>query len=377
MLRPLRIISHFIYDYLNNHKVLLIAFTVAILTMFLVPVDKEYLGYFDMRTLTCLFCTSLVISGYKNICIFEILARKIVEKVSTLRTGMLCVVFITFVGSMILANDMALLTFLPLGYFVLKSSGNEKHMAFLFIMQNIAANLGGMLTPFGNPQNLYLFSYYQIPTMEFMTIMFPPFITATLIIILLCLFQSNAPLHLVESREYPIDKERTILYSILFIISILIVFRVFPYYWGLLAISLAMFVLDKKAFGGVDYALLLTFCCFFVFAGNLARIPVINEVASKLIAINPLWIGVASCQVMSNVPSSILLSKFTTNYPALLVAVNIGGCGTIIASLASLITFSNYKQFNEKGTFSYLLKFSLYNFGFLFVLLCLETWLLF
>lgn len=376
-MRPIRIISHFIADYLNNHKVLLIALIVALFTMLLVPIDSTYLSYFDMRTLTCLFCTSLVVSGYKNICLFEIIARKIVEKVSTLRTGMLCVVFITFIGSMILANDMALLTFLPLGYFVLKSSGNEKHMAFLFIMQNIAANLGGMLTPFGNPQNLYLFSYYQIPTLEFMKIMFPPFITATILIIVLCLLQSNTPLHLVESKDYPIDKERTILYTILFVISILVVFRVFPYYWGLIAISLAMYVLDPKAFIGVDYALLLTFCCFFIFAGNLARIPLVNDIVSNLISINPLWIGVASCQFMSNVPSSILLSKFTTNYPALLVAVNIGGCGTLIASLASLITFSTYKQFNEKGTLRYLIQFSLYNFGFLFVLLLLETWLLF
>ncbi|MBR3693650.1 MAG: hypothetical protein IKL88_03895 [Erysipelotrichales bacterium] len=376
-MRPIRIISHFILDYLHTHKVLLIALLVALFTMLLVPIDRHYIEYFDFRTLTCLFCTSLVISGFKNICIFEILARKIVEKVSTLRTGMLCVVFITFIGSMILANDMALLTFLPLGYFVLKSSGNEKHMAFLFIMQNIAANLGGMLTPFGNPQNLYLFSYYQIPTLEFMEIMFPPFITATTLIIILCLLQSKAPLHLVESKEYPIDIKKTILYTLLFIVSILVVFRVFPYYWGLIAITLAMFILDPKAFISVDYALLLTFCFFFIFAGNMARIPLVNEVVSKLISINPLWIGVASCQVMSNVPSSILLSKFTTNYPALLVAVNIGGCGTLIASLASLITFSNYKQFDAKGTGKYLLQFSLYNFSFLIILLILETFLLF
>lgn len=376
-MRPIRLITQGIFSYLKNHKVLSIALIAAIVTSLFVPLDATYITYFDMRTLTCLFCTLLVVCAFKNICLFEILARKIVEKVSTLRMGILCVVFITFIGSMILANDMALLTFLPLGYFVLKSSGNEKHMAFLFIMQNIAANLGGMLTPFGNPQNLYLFSYYEIPVLEFVQIMFPPFLCATTLIILLCLLQSKEPLHLVESKDYPIDRERTILYSILFFISILVVFRIFPYYWGLICISLAIYVLDKKAFLSVDYALLLTFCCFFVFAGNLARIPSVNELVSNLISINPLWIGVASCQIMSNVPSSILLSKFTTEYPALLVAVNIGGCGTLIASLASLITFSNYKQFNSKGSLQYLGKFTLYNFGFLFILLALETWLLF
>lgn len=354
--------------FIKKNIVMCVAFLAAIITSFIVPPDAQYVGYFDFKTLTCLFCTLAVVCAFKNISFFRIVAEKIVCVFKTARTAVIALVYITFIGSMLIANDMALITFLPLGYYALKSTGNEKHMAFTFIMQNIAANLGGMLTPFGNPQNLYLYTYFNIPNGEFVKIMLLPFLISIALITLCCFRIPNSPLELQNELDIKLNGKRTVIYTILFILAIAIVFRTIPYYWGLIVIVAALLLLDYKALKKVDYPLLLTFCAFFVFAGNLARIPAVNEFLSGLIGKNTLLYGVLSCQFISNVPSAILLSKFTANYPQLLVAVNIGGAGTIIASLASLITFREYIK-NEPGkALSYLKMFSIYNFGILIIL---------
>ena len=173
--------------FVRVNLVFVIAVLAAIITSFIVVPDKEYLGYFDFRTLTCLFCTLAVVGALGNIGFFYALAKDIVRRFTTLRSAVLVLIYITFIGSMLIANDMALLTFLPLGYFVLSTTGKEKYMAFTFIMQNIAANLGGMLTPFGNPQNLYLYTKFEIPNLEFMGIMAPPFLLAVALISACCL----------------------------------------------------------------------------------------------------------------------------------------------------------------------------------------------
>lgn len=175
-------------SFLKKHAMPVIALTAAAITCFFVPFDREYLGYFDLRTLSCLFCTLAVVSALKNINFFVWLAGVILRKLKTLRRCVTALVFITYFGSMVLANDMALITFLPLGYYILSDSGQQKYMAITFIMQNVAANLGGMLTPFGNPQNLYLYSFFEIPTAEFFRIMLPPFIAALVLIVAVCLF---------------------------------------------------------------------------------------------------------------------------------------------------------------------------------------------
>ena len=272
------------------------------------------------------------------------------------------------IGSMLIANDMALLTFLPLGYLVLTTTGKRKYMAVTFILQNIAANLGGMLTPFGNPQNLYLYTKFEIPTLEFMSIMAPPFLLSILLITLCCIiFVKPEPLEL-QKEEVKLDPKRTVLYLILFALSIIIVFRVMPYWIGLIIIPVVLLIVDRKALLMVDYSLLLTFVFFFIFAGNMARIDAVRNVFSGLLEKNTLLVSVLSCQIISNVPSAILLSQFTGNYRDLLVGVNIGGVGTLISSLASLITFREYVKLNPgKGKF-YVLVFSLFNFAFLFIL---------
>ena len=241
-------------------------------------------------------------------------------------------------------------------------------MAFTFIMQNIAANLGGMLTPFGNPQNLYLYTKFNIPTGEFTLTMLPPFLISVALITLCCiLFVKKDPLE-IESKKVTLQKWRTVIYGILFALSIVIVFRVIPFWIGLIVIPLALLFLDRKALKDVDYGLLLTFVAFFIFSGNMSRISFVRELLSGLLEQNTLLVSVLSCQVISNVPSAILLSQFTGNYTELLLGVNIGGVGTLISSLASLITFREYMSHNPGKTKSYLLQFSAFNFGFLILL---------
>ena len=357
-----------IISFAKSNAVVLIAALAAVITSFIVPPDREYLGYFDFKTLTCLFCVLAVVCALRNIRFFYTMAKAIVRKFRNTKLAILALVYITFIGSMLIANDMALLTFLPLGYFVLHTTGKEKYMAFTYIMQNIAANLGGMLTPFGNPQNLYLYTKFNIPDGEFMAIMFPPFIVAISLITALCLvFVKSEPLEIKEkAAELPIP--RVIVYLVLFALSILIVFRTVPFVIGLIVIPIALMFLDRQALKSVDYGLLLTFVFFFIFSGNMARIDVVRAFFSSLLEINTLLFSALSCQVISNVPSAILLSQFTENYRELLLGVNIGGVGTLIASLASLITFKAYTKDQPGHTARYILKFTAFNVLFFVVL---------
>lgn len=358
----------FISDFVKKNTVMVIALVAAAATSFIVPPDSEYLGYFDFKTLTCLFCVLAVVCALKNIRFFYSLAQKIVQCFKNARLSILALVYITFIGSMLIANDMALLTFLPLGYFVLNTTGKEKYMAFTFIMQNIAANLGGMLTPFGNPQNLYLYSKFNIPTLEFIQIMGPAFILSVVLITVCCfIFVKPEPLE-IEDEKIHLPIGRTILYLCLFAFSIIIVFRVIPYWTGLIIIPAVLLFADRKALKMVDYPLLFTFVFFFIFAGNMARIDIVRSFFSMFLEKSTLLFSVVSCQVISNVPSAVLLSQFTDNYRELLIGVNIGGVGTLIASLASLITFREYTSHNPGRTGYYVKTFSAFNFGFLGIL---------
>jgi len=354
--------------FVKKNVVMVVAMLAAAATCFLVPPDKAYLDYFDVKTLTCLFCVLAVVCALKNIHFFYILAKKIVRIFKNARLSILALVYITFIGSMLIANDMALLTFLPLGLYVLSSTGKGKYMAFTFIMQNIAANLGGMLTPFGNPQNLYLYTKFEIPNLEFMTIMAPPFAVAVVLITVCCLiFVKPEPLELKEEKV-SLPAGRAVVYMLLFALAIAIVFRGIHYGIGLAVIPAVLLFMDRKALKMVDYPLLLTFVFFFIFSGNMARIDGVKQLFSMLLEKSTLLFSVASCQVISNVPSAILLSQFTDNYRELLLGVNIGGVGTLIASLASLITFREYTKQNKGKTGYYIMLFTVFNFGFLIIL---------
>ena len=370
-------IANSVTAFVRKNAVMVIAFCAAAVTACFIPPDRAYLGYFDYKTLSCLFSVLAVVCALKNINFFYLLAERVVRCFKNARVCILALVYITFIGSMLIANDMALLTFLPLGYMVLSATGKEKYMAFTFIMQNIAANLGGMLTPFGNPQNLYLYTKFQIPNVQFIHIMAPPFFLSVALITLCCIvFVKPEPL-VLNGGKIRFEPARTALYLALFVLAVAIVFRGVPYLLGMAVIIAVLLVADRKALVMVDYPLLLTFVFFFVFSGNMARIGAVRSFFSALLAKNTLLVSAFSCQCISNVPSAILLSQFTDNYSPLLVGVNIGGVGTLIASLASLITFREYVKHNPGKAGRYIAQFSVFNFGFLLILLVFMQFLLY
>ncbi len=363
-------------NFIKNNAVVIIALVVAVISCILVLPDEKYIEYIDYRTLSTLFVGLAIVTGLDRIHVFKILSKKIVVRVSNLRSAVLALLYITFIGSMIIANDMALITFLPLGYYVLSTTKQEKYMAFTFIMQNIAANLGGMLTPFGNPQNLYIYSYFNIPINEFLSIMILPFLVSIVMITLSCFAIPKIELLLIDDENIEIDRKRLGVYSVLFVFFLGTIFRLIDYRIVLLVIIVAFIVFDKMTLKKLDYGLLFTFFFFFIFAGNVARIDVVSDVLSGLLEKSTLLTGVISCQFISNVPSAILLSKFTTNYPDLLVAVNIGGTGTLIASLASLITYKEYVKREPEKQWYYIKMFSALNFGFLGILTVFSVFVL-
>ena len=362
-------IKNSVLSFIKKEVVLSIAIIATIVTMFFVPIDKEYLGYFEYKTLVALFCMLAVVAGLKNTNVFELISKKLIGLFKTRRAVIYCLIYGTFFFDMIVANDMSLITFLPLTYIVLHSTGNDKYLAFTFIMQTIAANMGGMITPYGNPQNLYLYSYYNIPTLEFFGVLLIQSITVALLLFIGCLFIKNEKLSLKNEEKFEIKKKELIVYAILFVFVILSIFRVVPHLVTLAIVVVTVLIVDIKRFKYVDYALLATFCVFFIFSGNIARITVIKDFIANIVAENTLVAGIVSCQFISNVPTAIFLSKFTENYRDLLVSVNIGSLGIIISSLASLITLKEYLKHQPKNFKKYMGLFTLINSAFLAVLI--------
>ena len=338
----------------RTHVVLLVSAAVAAATMLVVPPDAAYLGYFDLKTLACLFGILALVAALRNAGVFEATARAMVARFSTCRAAIAAIVGITLALSMVATNDMALIMMLPLCAATLLKAGWERSLPFAFIMQNLAANLGGMIVPFGNPQNLYLFERFSIPLADFLAVMALPFVVSVLLIGACCaLFAKPAPRaaeariapeqERLQDRPAPVDRPRALACAALLVLVVASVFRLVPYPVALVAVVAGLLVLDRGALRSVDVGLLLTFACFFVFAGNMARIPAVEGALSQAMAHNALLTSAGASQIISNVPAAVLLSHFADGYEALLVGVNIGGAGTLVASLASLITFNQYR----------------------------------
>jgi Na+/H+ antiporter NhaD/arsenite permease-like protein len=229
--------------------------------------------------------------------------------------------------------------------------------------------MGGMITPYGNPQNLYLYSYFEIPTVEFFGVLLIQSVTIAALLFIAGLFIKNEQLSLKTDGKIEIKKKEIIVYAVLFVFVIFSIFRVVPHIITLALVVLAVLIVDRARFRYVDYALLATFCVFFIFSGNIARIPAIENFMVSIVTQNTLLAGIISCQFISNVPTAILLSKFTENYRDLLVSVNIGSLGIIISSLASLITLKEYLKHQPKNFKKYMLLFTLINTAFLAVMI--------
>ena len=360
----------------KHNAVMLTAFAAAAVTVLFVPVDSAYAGYLDMKTLICLFCVLAVVCALRDVDFFYIIACRIVRVFKTSRMCILALVFISFLGSMLITNDAALLTFLPLGYFVLSSTGKEKYLPFTFIMQNMAANLGGMLMPFGNPQNLYLYNRYGFSMGTFLSAIAPYSVLSLALLAGSCLlFLPVQPIAPPRAQCRIQSPGRLGAYCLLFGVNLLTVLRILNPWILLGVICIALLLLDRSLFRKADYSLLLTFVFFFIFVGNMGNIPALSGALQRFLQGRELLTAVLASQVISNVPAAILLSGLSEDGRALLIGTNLGGLGTLIASMASLITYKLYAAAPGSQPKRYMGVFTLCNLAYLAALLLLYAFI--
>lgn len=371
-----------ILTFFQKETVLSISAILAILSMFIVHPSDKYFSYIDFRTLSLLFCLMSIVAGLSEIGLFDYLAEKILSRANSIKSIIVLLVLLCFFFSMIITNDVALITFVPFAIIILKKMSEKQKNYWILrtvVMQTIAANLGSMLTPIGNPQNLYLYARANMSALALIRLMLPYSIAA--LVLLLVWIQVAAHREPVSTTEnhiselFSIHKAKApnqtslIGYLILFLICLLVVAHIIDYKISFILVIGYIFFKNWHLFKKVDYSLLLTFTALFIFIGNLKCIPQFNHFLISIIDGHETLTAILSSQIISNVPTAILLSGFTKNYSALIIGTNIGGLGTLIASMASLISFKYIAK--EKTTLrgKYFMMFTIANIVFLILLL--------
>ena len=354
--------------------VLCIAWILAIISAFFVHPNMGYIDYIDFRSLGILWGLMVIIQGFKENSVFDRIAGFLLSKVKNGWQLAAVLIFMCFFGSMLITNDVALITFVPFALMILHNCKREDMMIPTVVLQTVAANLGSMLTPIGNPQNLYLYGLTEMGLGQFSLIMLPySLIAAVLLVIALLLMTPERSKALNTSEDSAITSHfgsriQVIIYSALFVVALMSVVRVLPWYVFAVIVLVVVGGMDYKILLRADYVLLLTFIGFFVFTGNMGNIEAISSFLQNVLSGREFPVAIALSQVISNVPATLMLSGFTTNYKELLLGVNVGGLGTLIASMASLISYKAYsKEYKEKSG-KYLLVFTAVNVVFLAIL---------
>lgn len=388
-------------EIVRKDPVLVVAIVLAIISCAAVPPDAAYAEYVDLRTIGMLFSLMTIMAGLSRLGVFRIACRHLLSAVRGPRRLALALTLLAFFSSMLITNDVALVTFVPFALLALRTLDSPRHACFTVVMMTIAANLGSMLTPIGNPQNLYLYSTSHIALTDFLLLMLPYAAAALVLLVGAIAFFGRIPEHAKEKAARSVDAGnpasssedgsadspatcgeadnpapsplRVLPWAALFVLALLSVAHILPYQAIVAATIAVALVADRRALLHVDYALLFTFIAFFVFVGNVGRIEMVSTALAQLIDGHELAVAVIASQVLSNVPAAILLSGFTSNFAALIVGTNLGGLGTLIASMASLIS---YKQValvlpREKGR--YFMLFTVWNIAFLAVLAVLAA----
>lgn len=358
---------------IKKDPVLFISGILAVVSCFFVHPDEKYIGYVDFRVLAILFCMMIVVSELVILGVFDRMTNKLLSMVHSSRMVSLILVWLSFFLGMILTNDVTLVTLVPFAIALMKSFDDRRTLTFTLILMTVATNLGSMQTPIGNPQNIYLFTHYKMEIGPFMLMMLPyslcSLLLVTAAVFLLCRDEKIS--HEEPKEQKKISGIKLAICIVLFIASLLVVLRVVHYLIVLGVMIAVMLIMDRKSFKGVDYTLLITFVFFFVFVGNMGRIPSVNEAVSNIVGKSPVLTAVVSSQVISNVPAALLLSAFTDNGRALVIGTNLGGLGTLIASMASLITYKFHAALpkaKDKNV-SYVGAFTVVNIIFLAILL--------
>ncbi len=366
--------------FIKQEIVFILSFFLAVISCFFVIPSKEYLTYIDYRVLALLFCLMAVVQGFSSMGVFHKLGKSLLQKLSSTRNLALALICLCFFSSMLITNDVALITFVPFTIFILQLANRTDQLIVFIVLETISANLGSMLTPLGNPQNLYLYTVSEMKLGTFLMTLLPYSVVAFVLLILCTFLIKKEPISIqsvspepesISAKEaQPKSKHNFLLvvYSLLFLLCLLVVLHILPFLAVFMIVGVTILVFDRTVLKQVDYFLLLTFVCFFIFIGNLKNIPAVHQVLSQVIYGHEFLSGVLTSQIISNVPAALLLSGFTDEWSALLVGVNIGGLGTLIASLASLISYKQYIKTADSKTSRYLLIFTLYSIGFLAIL---------
>lgn len=369
-----------VFNFIKKEIVLCIAIILAVLSMFFVKPDRQYLAYIDFRTLAILFCLMTIVAGFKQLGFFDLLAEKLLSAAKGVKATVAVLVFLCFFLSMLITNDVALITFVPFTITVMKKMEEpirQRWMLPVIVMQTIAANLGSMFTPIGNPQNLYLFGLTDFNTLEFLSLMLPyTGVSFLLLLVWILCWEGKSKMtdggyrgEHVRIMTGQNDREKTLVYSLLLLLSLLTVGRILPYWMALVGVLVYTLCRDARLLRKVDYSLLGTFTALFIFIGNLGRIQGFHDFLLKVITDREVITAVAASQVMSNVPAAILLSGFTDHIEGLIVGTNLGGLGTMIASMASLISFKYVVGENPQYKGKYFRLFTVANVVFLVILM--------
>ena len=350
-----------IRSFLKKEPVLAISALAAAISCFFVPPDAGYIDYIDFRTLSLLYALMTVVAGLRKAGVFSALAHTLCLRAKNTRSIGIILVCLCFFSSMLITNDVALLTFVPFSIVVLGLAGRGQELVRVTVLQTVAANLGSMLTPVGNPQNLYLYSHFGISIRDFLLTTLPVWLLS-LVLVLSCCFSLSSSGFAAALDDKPAVERKTLwLYLALFAVCLLTVVRVLSWPVMLLAVILVVLLFDRRTLREADFMLLLTFVAFFIFAGNLARIEAVDSLLRRLLSGREYWTALLTSQVISNVPAALLLSGFTDNAKALLLGTNIGGLGTPIASLASLISLKLYSRSEDARLGRFLLEFTVVN----------------
>ena len=348
--------------FLRNEAVLCIAFVCAVVSIVMTGDVISISNYIDWRVIVLLFCLMASVAGMSASGVMARIAQGLIAGERSRRLVAFALIMLPFFASMLVTNDVALLTFVPIAVLALEAAGWRDSLARVIVLQAIAANLGGMVTPVGNPQNVFIFTTFGLSAEDFFFAL-APFGALSLVLLVLATLSFGAERsHVVlKLDEKAIDFKRFGLHAVLFALSVMAVLRIIPYEALLLVVAAALFVFDRRIFAKVDYALLATFACFFIFSGNMAHMPEVKDVLGGFMKVHPMLTSLLASQVISNVPASVLLAGFTHNWHSLLIGVDLGGLGTPIASLASLIALRLYAHTSGARIITFMKEFALAN----------------
>lgn len=354
--------------FIKKETVLVISGVLALLSMFAITPNIGYIDYIDFHTLSLLLSLMAVMAGLSEIGVFSSLARSLLKRTSNLRSISATLVMLCFFSSMLFTNDVALITFVPFAIETLSGAGRKKDIPSVVILQTVAANLGSMLTPVGNPQNLYLYTLSGMSATEFISLMLPYALVSLIMISITLLIFPKDKTEYTDNKNVKLSKSKIIFYLLLFLLCLTTVAKITNCFIVLAIVLILIFIFNRKALAKVDYSLILTFIFFFIFIGNLGNINAFSQLISKVLQGREVLVSVLCSQCMSNVPAAVLLSGFTPNIKNLIIGTNLGGLGTLIASMASLISYKYIASHNPDTKGKYLLYFSIVNIVMLVVL---------